>query len=285
MVMATMAMAVVESMEKFWFWDNVIWPVSVPLATKSCSDDLDKESSELKIMVEEEQQRHQPVQQPPMGLFERRHRRSLSDDMRLDLGKLSTRKEGPSSLDLGAQANMQPWFIKETKYMSIPKVRKAPNLDTISSGKDFAGPAPQAPKLDTISSGKEFVEPAQTKMLPEVQQTEPRQRERKRSTKSLTDLEFDELKGFSELGFTFSKDDLTPRVVRILPGLQRIGKQETTWESTVSRPYLSEAWSVCRQDAPLLKWHMPAPHEEGVDMKEHLKFWAQAVASTVKMEC
>lgn len=282
MATATMAMAVVESMEKFWFWGNIMWPLSVPAATKSCGDDIDENSSELKSMVEEEQQQPQALQQSHVGLFERRHRRSLSDDMRLDLGKLSARKEGPSSLDLGAQANNQPWFIKETKHMNIPK---ASNMDIISSGKEFARPAPKAPKLDTISSGKEFQEPAETKMLPEVQQTAPRHRERKRSTKSLTDLEFDELKGFSELGFTFSKDDLTPRVVRILPGLQRLGKQETTWEPTVSRPYLSEAWSVYRQDAPLLKWHMPPPQEEGVDMKEHLKFWAHAVASTVKMEC
>lgn len=279
-----MATAVVESMEKFWFWGNVIWSASMPAAaTQSCSDSLDEESSELKNMVEEEQKQHQVLQQTRVGLFERRHRRSLSDDMRLDLGKLSTRKEGPSSLDLGAQANLQPLFIKETKHVSIPKAHKALKLDTISSGKEFGGHAP--PKLDAISSGKEFQVPAQTKVLAEVQQTAPRHRERKRSTKSLSDLEFDELKGFSELGFTFSKDDLTPRVVSILPGLQRLGKQEeTTWEPTVSRPYLSEAWSVCRQDAPLLKWHMPQ-HEEGVDMKEHLKFWAHAVASTVKMEC
>lgn len=280
-----MATTVVESMEKFWFWGNVMWSVSMPAAaTQSCSDSIDEESSELKNMVEEEQKQHQLLQQTRVGLFERRHRRSLSEDMRLDLGKLSTRKEGPSSLDLGAQANLQPLFIKETKHVSIPKALKALKLDTISSGKEFGGPAP--PKLDAISSGKEFQVPAQTKMLAEVQQTAPRHRERKRSTKSLSDLEFDELKGFSELGFTFSKDDLTPRVVSILPGLQRLGKQEeTTWEPTVSRPYLSEAWSVCRQDAPLLKWHMPPPHEEGVDMKEHLKFWAHAVASTVKMEC
>lgn len=279
-----MATAVVESMEKFWFWGNVMWSASMPVAaTQSCSDSIDEESSELKNMAEEEQKQHQLLQQTRVGLFERRHRRSLSDDMRLDLGKLSTRKEGPSSLDLGAQANLQPLFIKETKHVSIPKAHKVLKLDTISSGKEFGGPAP--PKLDAISSGKEFQVPAQTKMLAEVQQTAPRHRERKRSTKSLSDLEFDELKGFSELGFTFSKDDLTPRVVSILPGLQRLGKQEeTTWEPTVSRPYLSEAWSVCRQDAPLLKWHMP-PHEEGVDMKEHLKFWAHAVASTVKMEC
>jgi len=280
-------MDVVENMEKFWFWDSVMWPVSVPAATESCSDGVEEKSGELKSMVEEEQQ-HQPLQQPQVGLFERRHRRSLSEDMRLDLGKLSTRKEGPSSLDLGSQENLQPRFIKETKHMTIPKATKAAILDTISSGKEFAEPAykaPKAPKLDTISSGKEFAEPAQTKMFSEVQQTAPRQRERIRSTKSLTDLEFDELKGFSELGFTFNKDDLTPRVVRILPGLQRLGKHETTWEPTVSRPYLSEAWSVCRQDAPPLKWHVPAPREEGVNMKEHLKFWAHAVASTVKMEC
>ena len=76
--------------------------------------------AELKNMVEEEQKQHQPLQQTRVGLFERRHRRSLSDDMRLDLGKLSTRKEDPSSLYLGAHANLQPFFIKVTAlFLSI----------------------------------------------------------------------------------------------------------------------------------------------------------------------
>lgn len=76
-----MATVVMESMEKFSFWGNVMWSASMHAAsTQGCSDSIDEESSELKNMVEEEQTQHQLLQQTRVGLFERRHHRYLSED-------------------------------------------------------------------------------------------------------------------------------------------------------------------------------------------------------------
>lgn len=302
-----MDMTLLENWEFLWQRNNVLWPAPAcgndqydhlqpelnpqlelqpepdepeqkpdPEAAVSCacSNDGGEESSMSVKSMEEEQHHHQNQQQQgqkkhddqSLGLFERRHRRSVSDDMRLDTSRLFTaRKDSSSASDIMEKAALQPFFIKEAQPIKDLKVAR----------------------LETIASGKEYKEPSQAKMVPKIQQTAPRLKERKRATKSLTDLEFDEVKGFSELGFTFSEADLTPRVVQMLPGLQRLGKQGTAFESyqKVSRPYPSEDWLMPRPDPPVRKLQMPALRMQGVNMKENLKFWAHAVASTVKMEC
>eukprot|EP01018_Ginkgo_biloba_P014958 Gb_36829 [translate_table: standard] len=276
-----MDMDMVVQMDEYWFWKNVLcapMPTSkipaAPLSTIPCVHNGNHNPS-----VECSNKDEEP---PRQRLFDRRHCRSSSDHMCLDLSQLGIQRHGvhkrATSLDFttlhkkaGIQQpatvhkipDQQPLPIKESRHMNNSK----------------------EPKLETIASGKAFEEPAQTKTDQEVGKAILHHRERKKGVKSLTDLEFEELKGFMDLGFNFSKDDLTPRVVSMIPGLQHLGKQETTWAPTVSRPYLSEAWLIPRTDVPLPNWHMPAPHEQGVKMKEHLKFWAHAVASTVRMEC
>jgi hypothetical protein len=99
----------------------------------------------------------------------------------------------------------------------------------------------------------------------------------------MTDLEIDELQGFMDLGFKFNMNNLSPQVVNMLPGLQRLGGQRVQ-TSIVSRPYLSEAWLTPRSDSPVLNWRVPSEHGEAVTMKEQLKFWARAVASTMPQE-
>ncbi|KAL5078496.1 hypothetical protein RYX36_006917, partial [Vicia faba] len=70
----------------------------------------------------------------------------------------------------------------------------------------------------------------------------------KRESKSLSDLEFEELKGFMDLGFVFSEEDKDSNLVSIIPGLQRFGKKDEEQEedvcdeSMIQRPYLSEDW-------------------------------------------
>ncbi|XP_042500233.1 uncharacterized protein LOC122078346 [Macadamia integrifolia] len=99
--------------------------------------------------------------------------------------------------------------------------------------------------------------------------------------KTMSDLEIEELQGFMDLGFKFNKEDLNPSVVNIIPGLKV--RSEANWdEDKVSRPYLSEAWLV-KRSAPLMpNW---VDRRSAGDMKEQLKFWAQAVASNVRQEC
>ncbi|GLJ25300.1 hypothetical protein SUGI_0484280 [Cryptomeria japonica] len=71
------------------------------------------------------------------------------------------------------------------------------------------------------------------------------------------DVEFQEIRGFVHLGFQFNKEQLSPRLVNVVPGLKHL--IITTQESLAS------------------------PNgEKGQVMKEHLKLWARSVASTLK---
>lgn len=160
----------------------------------------------------------------------------------------------------------------------------------------------QAPKLQTILSGKEVEEDSDDARRREEQQKQPvvgverkanyARRKREGSSKSFSDLEFEELKGFMDLGFVFSEEDKNSKLVSIVPGLQRLGKKDGEEEDdakstvAVSRPYLSEAWDVLDRrrkelDPVLMNWTIPEFGNE-IDMKEHLRFWAQTVASAVR---
>ncbi|XP_059439489.1 uncharacterized protein LOC132172072 [Corylus avellana] len=146
-------------------------------------------------------------------------------------------------------------------------------------------------KLHTIHSGKEVTEsePEQPKPTDfEVSSKKKMTRERG-GTKSLSDLEFEELKGFMDLGFVFSDEDRNDsNLASILPGLQRFGKkdgeEEEIDESAISRPYLSEAWEVFERrkaENPLMNWRIPALSSE-INIKDSLRLWAHTVASTVR---
>ncbi|RAL41643.1 hypothetical protein DM860_008825 [Cuscuta australis] len=107
-----------------------------------------------------------------------------------------------------------------------------------------------------------------------------------RNSKSLSDLEFKELKGFMDLGFVFSDEDRESELVSIIPGLQKKGVSESGQISDVSRPYLSEAWDAMEEEerdigSGLGNWRVPAFGNE-MEIKKHLRFWAYAVASNVR---
>ncbi|KAF8027667.1 hypothetical protein BT93_E0544 [Corymbia citriodora subsp. variegata] len=122
---------------------------------------------------------------------------------------------------------------------------------------------------------------------------------RRALSRSLSELEFEEVKGFMDLGFVFLEEDKgDSSLVSIIPGLQRMGKkikdgdedeedgdhhQEDGDDAVVARPYLSEAWEWWeekRKEDPLMNWKVPALGSE-TDMRESLKWWAHTVASTV----
>ncbi|XP_059669612.1 uncharacterized protein LOC132314820 [Cornus florida] len=172
-------------------------------------------------------------------------------------------------------------------------------------------------KLQTIHSGKEveeFFNPVAKQEEIEVpikkisvNDRRRRRRRKKGVSKSLSELEFEELKGFMDLGFVFSEEDKDSNLVSIIPGLQRLGRkvdhsggggggggdeeEEETGraidESAVSRPYLSEAWDEMddldqrKLEKPLMNWVIPDLRNE-MDMKDHLRFWAHTVASTLR---
>ncbi|KAK7318835.1 hypothetical protein RJT34_03542 [Clitoria ternatea] len=160
------------------------------------------------------------------------------------------------------------------------------------------------PKLQTILSGKEVTDSEYAEnttpirherdvlLLPKKKQNNIIMTKKGRECKSLSDLEFEELKGFMDLGFVFSEKDKDSSLASIIPGLQRLGKNEEEKEgdcddwSVVPRPYLSEAWEVHeygrrKKENPLMHWKIPALNNE-TDMKESLRWWAHTVASTVR---
>jgi hypothetical protein len=97
------------------------------------------------------------------------------------------------------------------------------------------------------------------------------QKKKRRNPQNRTDLEIQELKGFMELGFDFSQDMLSPRVLDLLPGLKRL----LTDHDNSNKNMEFQEWA-------LENWELPNPNAAGVDMKEHLKLWARSVASTLK---
>lgn len=119
------------------------------------------------------------------------------------------------------------------------------------------------------------------------------------SCSTLHDLEQEELKGFMDLGFEFEEDQLSPRTMTVVPGLQRIGgnvvttKNENYGASTLddkevesdekTKPYLSEAWLVKRPDSPLLRLRM-ARVSTAEDMKKCLKLWARTVTTSMQFD-
>lgn len=116
------------------------------------------------------------------------------------------------------------------------------------------------------------------------------------SCKTLGELELEEVKGFMDLGFIFKKENLSPRMMSLVPGLQRLGdineavkddeseeEEEGKEKRVVRRPYLSEAWFIKRSDSPLLNLRMPRASTAD-DMKKNIRFWARTVASVVQQE-
>lgn len=170
--------------------------------------------------------------------------------------------------------------------------------------------SPAASKLETILSGKESSESPKekqeekkvVKFSKKINTTRSMRRKRngkgRLSSKSLSELEFEEVKGFMDLGFVFSEGDKNSSLVKIIPGLQRFGEGDKEQEkdktsshnadkSLIKRPYLSQAWEIMeykrKESAEKLKWKINAAVlDNEMDMKHHLRFWAQSVASAVK---
>lgn len=175
----------------------------------------------------------------------------------------------------------------------IPTLHKRSMSDQLSSKASFncGSLSPAEIRLQTILSGKEVTEPEETKSMDFEAPSKRKVRSRRRQigeTKSLSELEFEELKGFIDLGFVFSEEDRDSSLAAILPGLHRLGKSdgedEAVHESVTSRPYLSEAWELLdgrKTENPLMNWKIPAL-SNAMDMKDNIKWWAHTVASAVR---
>ncbi|KAM0869576.1 hypothetical protein ACQ4PT_040589 [Festuca glaucescens] len=174
--------------------------------------------------------------------------------------------------------------------LKIPHAHRA-RLETILSGKDgLAAPQPAPPERRRRPGG--------------------RRRKRQARGRSLSELEFEEVKGLRDLGFTFSEADVDAELASIVPGLRRLRAAEEeearraeaataacaeeeacrTRAASASasaprrrRPYLSEAWEDEEAEVRrvLSTFRIPAA-DGGADLKEHLRLWAHSVASAVR---
>ncbi|XP_050212407.1 uncharacterized protein LOC126663778 [Mercurialis annua] len=107
-------------------------------------------------------------------------------------------------------------------------------------------------------------------------------------TKSLTDDDLDELKGCLDLGFGFSYDEI-PELCNTLPALELCysmsqkfldeqHKSPDRMSNNSSPAALSEPAS-----SPIASWKISSPGDHPEDVKARLKYWAQAVACTVRL--
>ncbi|KAF1881234.1 hypothetical protein Lal_00023270 [Lupinus albus] len=108
------------------------------------------------------------------------------------------------------------------------------------------------------------------------------------SCKTLKELELDEVKGFMDLGFIFKKENLSPKLMSIVPGLQRLGldndiEANEEEKRDIKRPYLSEAWNIRILDSPLLSLRIHKPYS-AANMKKHIQVWAKIVAYKIYQE-
>ncbi|KAJ4729634.1 DUF1685 family protein [Melia azedarach] len=242
-----------ELLDSYWFGHEIF--SKKPTSTSSPQ----KTNTILEIQEE--------VREPMFSSLPILHLRSMSDHA------------------LSCKTSFSPDSLSQESILTTPK------LQTIFAGKeviDFAGANVKEEEEKEKEKEMEAAVPVKRKVSNE------KRRRRKKDSKSLSDLEFEELKGFMDLGFVFSEEDKDSSLVSIIPGLQRLKRDgtgennvhEQDWinKPTVSRPYLSEAWDALDQRKPgnsLMNWRIPSVGNE-VNMKDHLKFWAHTVASTVR---
>lgn len=115
-------------------------------------------------------------------------------------------------------------------------------------------------------------------------------------TKSLTDEDLDELKGCLDLGFGFNYEEI-PELCNTLPALelcysmsqrfqdeqQRAPASSTdTGMSSSPADACSNSASSCSQPS-IANWKISSPGDHPEEVKARLKFWAQAVAFTVRL--
>ncbi|XWS67322.1 hypothetical protein CRYUN_Cryun05aG0277500 [Craigia yunnanensis] len=102
-------------------------------------------------------------------------------------------------------------------------------------------------------------------------------------TKSLTDEDLDELKGCLDLGFGFSYEEI-PELCNTLPALELCYSMSQKYLDDQHKfPDTSPDTTTESVSSPVANWKISSPGDHPEDVKARLKFWAQAVACTVKL--
>ncbi|KAJ8753476.1 hypothetical protein K2173_019875 [Erythroxylum novogranatense] len=186
-------------------------------------------------------------------------------------------------------------FLPTTRHVRSLSDHNLSSETSFTSDSFSPSSVPSPPKLQTVPSGEEIMEfefrekvkheeMMETLTLKKKVNGKRKSSAKRGLSKSLSDLEFEELKGFMDLGFVFSEEDKDSSLVSIIPGLQSLGRKVDREKiDEVQRPYLSEAWHTRKKEKenPLVNWRIPDLGSE-MDMKAHLRSWAHTVASTVR---
>lgn len=107
-------------------------------------------------------------------------------------------------------------------------------------------------------------------------------------TKSLTDDDLDELKGCLDLGFGFSYDEI-PELCNTLPALELCYSMSQKFLDEHQRSPEAPSDPVPATDScsslngPIANWKISSPGDHPEEVKARLKYWAQAVACTVRL--
>ncbi|PSS24082.1 Pectinesterase [Actinidia chinensis var. chinensis] len=101
-------------------------------------------------------------------------------------------------------------------------------------------------------------------------------------TKSLTDEDLDELKGCLDLGFGFSYEEI-PELCNTLPALELCYSMNQRFLDDQQKLPEAAAETCSSGSGPIANWKISSPGDHPEDVKARLKFWAQAVACTVKL--
>ncbi|XP_042398631.1 uncharacterized protein LOC121988957 [Zingiber officinale] len=108
-------------------------------------------------------------------------------------------------------------------------------------------------------------------------------------TKSLTDEDLDELKGCLDLGFGFSYEEI-PDLCNTLPALELCYSMSQRFlderqNRSIDRSSSGESVDLCPTPPapPIANWKISSPGDDPDEVKARLKYWAQAVACTIRL--
>ncbi|EOA27961.1 hypothetical protein CARUB_v10024131mg [Capsella rubella] len=101
-------------------------------------------------------------------------------------------------------------------------------------------------------------------------------------TKSLTDDDLEELKGCVDLGFGFNYEEI-PELCNTLPALELCYSMSQKFIDQDHHSSSSSSLLLESPVSPIASWKISSPGDNPDDVKARLKFWAQAVACTVRL--
>ncbi|KAI5058441.1 hypothetical protein GOP47_0026611 [Adiantum capillus-veneris] len=102
-------------------------------------------------------------------------------------------------------------------------------------------------------------------------------------TRSLTDDDFEELKGFMDLGFRFNEASL-PAFSHTLPALEvYCAVAQSLQESPYCPSPAASSAGLCSSAPTTPQWKVCSPGDSSDDVKGRLRHWARAVACNVRL--